>query len=132
MAALLNNLTAQKENERFLQESKKELEKITISKERLIAVITHDLRSPFNAILGFSNLLIDNVSDQHDVEETLNYSRIINVKAKETLTLLDNLLDYGNLNNKYIHLNPKRITLSAIINQTVKSHLPEATLKTFV
>ena len=72
MAALLNDLTAQKENERFLQESKKELEKITISKERLIAVITHDLRSPFNAILGFSNLLIDNVSDQQDVEETLN------------------------------------------------------------
>jgi len=129
VAALLNDLTAQKENERFLQESKKELVQITISKERLIAVIAHDLRSPFNAILGFSNLLIDNVSDQQDVEETLNYSRIINVKAKETLTLLNNLLDYGNLNSKYIHFNPKRITLSAIINQTVKSHLPEATLK---
>ena len=38
-------------------------------------------------------------------------------------------MDYGNLNSKYIHFNPKRITLSAIINQTVKSHLPEATLK---
>ncbi|MDC1261470.1 HAMP domain-containing histidine kinase [Polaribacter sp.] len=53
----------------------------------------------------------------------------IHGKAKETLVLLDNLLDYGNLNSKYVHFDPKRIPLSSIIDQTIKSHLPEATLK---
>jgi len=129
VAVLLNDLTAQKENERFLLDSKEEIDKLTISKERLIAVIAHDLRSPFNAILGFSNLLIDSVTHQQDLEETLNYSKIIYGKAKETLVLLDNLLDYGNLNSKYVHFDPKRILLSSIIDQTIKSHLPEATLK---
>ena len=129
VAVLLNDLTAQKENERFLFDSKEEIDKLTISKERLIAVIAHDLRSPFNAIIGFSNLLIDSVTHQQDLEETLDYSKIIHGKAKETLVLLDNLLDYGNLNSKYVHFDPKRIPLSSIIDQTIKSHLPEATLK---
>ncbi|MDG1110467.1 MAG: HAMP domain-containing sensor histidine kinase [Polaribacter sp.] len=129
VAVLLNDLTAQKENERFLLDSKEEIDKLTISKERLIAVIAHDLRSPFNAIIGFSNLLIDSVTHQQDLEETLDYSKIIHGKAKETLVLLDNLLDYGNLNSKYVHFDPKRIPLSSIIDQTIKSHLPEATLK---
>jgi len=129
VATFLNDITEQKKKEVLLQESKEEIQKLTISKERLIAVIAHDLRSPFNSILGFSNLLIDSVTHQQDLEETLDYSKIIHLKAKETLLLLDNLLDYGNLNSKYIHFNPERITLSSIIDQTVKSHLPEATLK---
>ena len=109
VATFLNDITEQKKNELLLQESKEEIQKLNASKERLVSIIAHDLRSPFNAILGFSNLLIENITHKQDLEETLNYSKIIYGKAKETLVLLDNLLDYGNLNSKYVHFNPTKV-----------------------
>tara|TARA_B110000090_G_scaffold167619_1_gene186265 strand:- start:661 stop:1824 length:1164 start_codon:yes stop_codon:yes gene_type:complete len=125
VAALLNDITEQKRNELVLQHSKEEIQKLNTSKERLVSIIAHDLRSPFNAILGFSNLLIEN----NNLEETLEYSKIIFEKAKETLVLLDNLLDFGNLNGKYVHFNPTKVLLSSVIGRAVKSYLPDAALK---
>ena len=113
----------------LLQQSKEEIQKLNTSKERLVSIIAHDLRSPFNAILGFSNLLIDNITHKQDLEETLNYSIIVHGKAKETLVLLNNLLDYGNLNSKYVHFNPTKVLLFSVIDQAVKSYLPDAALK---
>jgi signal transduction histidine kinase len=129
VATFLNDITEQKKNELLLQESKEEIQKLNASKERLVSIIAHDLRSPFNAILGFSNLLIENITHKQDLEETLNYSKIIYGKAKETLVLLDNLLDYGNLNSKYVHFNPTKVLLSSVIGLAVKSYLPDAALK---
>ena len=109
VATFLNDITEQKKQEQLLQQSKEEIQKLKISKERLISIIAHDLRSPFNAILGFSDLLIENLTHEQGLEESLNYSKIIYGKAKETLVLLDNLLDYGNLKSKYVHFNPTKV-----------------------
>jgi signal transduction histidine kinase len=129
IGSFLIDVSLQKKNELLLQQSKEEIQKLNASKERLVSIIAHDLRCPFNAILGFSNLLIDNVTHKQDLEETLNYSKIIYGKAKETLVLLDNLLDYGNLNSKYVHFNPTKVLLSSVIGHAVKSYLPDASLK---
>ncbi|WP_291846081.1 histidine kinase dimerization/phospho-acceptor domain-containing protein [Lutibacter sp.] len=77
-----------------IQQDKLKLEALNITKDKLFSIIAHDLRSPFNGILGFSELLIKNTQD-FEVGESEKYLGIINSSAKSTLTLLDNLLHWA-------------------------------------
>ena len=47
----------------IIQQDKLKLEELNITKDKLFSIIAHDLRSPFNGILGFSELLIANLKD---------------------------------------------------------------------
>lgn len=64
------------------------------SKNRLIKIIGHDLKNPFNGMIGFSELLKINL-EQHNYEEAEEYAEIIKQAASEGYELLVNLLDYS-------------------------------------
>ncbi|MCR5456247.1 MAG: PAS domain-containing sensor histidine kinase [Bacteroidales bacterium] len=64
------------------------------NKNRLIKIIGHDLKNPFNGMIGFSELLKLNL-EQRNYEEATEYSEIIKQAASEGYELLVNLLDYS-------------------------------------
>lgn len=64
------------------------------NKNRLIKIIGHDLKNPFNGMIGFSELLNINLQ-QHNYEEASEYAEIIKQAASEGYELLVNLLDYS-------------------------------------
>lgn len=64
------------------------------NKNRLIKIIGHDLKNPFNGMIGFSELLKINL-EQHNYEEAAEYAEIIKQAASEGYELLVNLLDYS-------------------------------------
>ena len=64
------------------------------NKNRLIKIIGHDLKNPFNGMIGFSELLKINL-EQHNYEEAEEYAEIIKQAASEGYELLVNLLDYS-------------------------------------
>jgi len=61
---------------------------------KLMGIIGHDLRNPFNAIIGFSEML-DRVIKQKRYTEALEYVRILRDSASRGYDLLVNLLDYS-------------------------------------
>jgi signal transduction histidine kinase len=128
VASIFNEITQRKQNELELKKAHDKLIEFSISKEKLYQVITHDLRSPFNSILGFSELLIDN-SNNYDKEKVLEYSKALNTTAKNTLNLLNNLLDWEKSQNDYIHFNPKNLKLSSVIKAVLKNLKSNAILK---
>ena len=77
-----------------IKEAEKELQELNATKDKFMSIISHDLRSPFNAILGYSELLLD----QHDIIDGAARGKLIqnlfNV-AGNTLKLLDNLLTWA-------------------------------------
>ncbi|WP_195715286.1 sensor histidine kinase KdpD [Ancylomarina sp. 16SWW S1-10-2] len=102
-----------------IQKDKLKLEESNKTKDKLFSIIAHDLRSPFNSILGFSGLLIENVKTL-EIEKSEEYLGFINSSAQNTLVLLDNLLNWAKSQTGQINFNPQQINLSSTINELVE------------
>ncbi len=99
-----------------LKESENQLKKLITTKDKLFFIIAHDLRSPFNSILGFSELLIEKMNRPEVVEYKKNLTHI-NSSAKSTLVLLDNLLNWSKTQTGQFTINLEKQSLSSIIQE---------------
>ncbi|MBR4266030.1 MAG: HAMP domain-containing histidine kinase [Bacteroidales bacterium] len=65
------------------------------SKTRLLKIVGHDLKNPFNGLIGFGELLCKSI-EQKKYDEAVDYAQIIKESASEGYDLLVNILDYSN------------------------------------
>jgi signal transduction histidine kinase len=109
--ALQSELIVAKEK---AEESEIQLKELNATKDKLFSIIAHDLRSPFNSIIGFLELLTENVNSfkASEREYLLN---TINSSAKNTLILLDNLLNWAKSQTGQINFMPEKVVLSTIM-----------------
>jgi signal transduction histidine kinase len=117
---IFNNITNRKQNELQLINHEKQLETLNETKDKLISIIAHDLRSPFNSIIGFSELLIEEV-EHFEIEKIKRFSKIINTSSVNTLNLLDNLLHWAKTQTNQLNFSPEKIEISSIINEVLKT-----------
>lgn len=73
-----------------------ELVHLNDTKTKLFSIIAHDLKSPFNVVLGYSDLLATE-SDSYPVEQIKHLSRKLNQVARNCYRLLENLLEWSAL-----------------------------------
>jgi len=117
-----------KQQNEKLKQSEKQLKELNTTKDKLFSIIAHDLRSPFNSILGFSEPIDENEKDDFEKESSQNLE-IINSTAKKTLTLLDNLLNWAKSQIGQINYEPERIVLSSVIKEIIEISSPTAQIK---
>jgi signal transduction histidine kinase/ligand-binding sensor domain-containing protein len=93
-----------------------ELHELNASKDKFFSIIAHDLKNPFNIIIGLSGLLKEDgrAVDPATVREFVS---IINSSAVQTYRLLENLLDWANSQRGKIYFNPESINLSEILKE---------------
>jgi len=94
------------------------------TKNKLFSIIAHDLRNPFNIILGFTDLLQLH-STNFDRQQILKFASTINSSAKEIFELLNNLFDWARSQNDTITVNSTNVNLNDLINKTIKLHTSE-------
>ena len=102
-----------------IKESEIKLREVVASKDKFFSIIAHDLRSPFNGILGFSKMLKDESRDL-DIETIVRYSEILNSSAKQTFQLLENLLDWAKMQQGSFPFEPEKILLNDIIKNEIE------------
>ena len=125
---IMQDITKRKEAELSLKESEKKFRELNSTKDKLFSIIAHDLRSPFNGILGLSELLIENFKNS-ETTNSEKYLRFINSSAKNTLALLNNLLNWAKSQTGQISFNPQKIDLIQIIQEIIEIKNPQAKLK---
>jgi PAS domain S-box-containing protein len=81
------------------------LNEIQSYKDNIFSVIAHDLRSPFNTILGYCELLNSSIING-ELNKSVMYTRIIKDATEQTLSFLVRLLDWGRLQNDQPPFNP--------------------------
>ncbi len=108
-------LESQAEN---LQKSNQELLRHIKTKDKLFSIIAHDLRAPFNTIMGFSSLLTE-VSEQDDKEQLRAYARYINDASLLVFNLLENLLYWARSQTNEIQFVPGVFRLDEIVKENV-------------
>lgn len=84
------------------------------SKSIFLANMSHDIRTPLNAIIGFSVLLKDNLNHPDKVEK---YSQNIENSGIHLLHLVNDVLDMSQIETGKMELNPKNTRLSKIIEE---------------
>ena len=92
----------------------KMLEEANASKDKFFSIIAHDMRSPFNAILGFSFLLKEDYGSLTD-EERKDMIENIYLTGKSAHNLLENLLIWASSQTNGIEFKPEKIDLSIVI-----------------
>lgn len=85
------------------------------TKDKLFSLISHDLRSPFNSIIGFSELLMENLSNS-DNEKAKYYTNAIYSSSNDTLNLINNLLTWSRSQTGGIKFSPISTTIEPLFN----------------
>lgn len=107
-----------KKNQLALIKNEEQLRKSNKTKDKFFSIIAHDLRSPFNTMLGFSNLLVDRY-DEFDNEEQKKFIGILNQDIKSTYNLLENLLLWSRTQSETIDFKPVKENLYLLSVETV-------------
>jgi signal transduction histidine kinase/ligand-binding sensor domain-containing protein len=93
-----------------------ELNELNASKDKFFSIIAHDLKTPFNTIIGFSNILKEEIGSG-EIRKLEESAEIINTSAVQTLRLLENLLEWANSQRGKINFNPLSFNLSQLIQE---------------
>lgn len=117
VAFIFKHNKEQKQKQKLAELSSK-LQKNLDEKEKLYSIIGHDLISPFNLLIGFSDILLkkNNKIDSNKQKEMI---LIINNTAKSTMALLYNLLDWARLGTNGILFNRKEINMSTVVEKAI-------------
>ena len=115
----VNNISSYKEKEHSLLQNIDELQKINVSKDNFIAMLSHNLRAPFTSILGFSEILINetNLADK-EKDEYLSY---INDSSQNQLQLINDLLDWSRLETGKLKIEQYRVQAQSMVFNCVSS-----------
>jgi len=113
---VIEDVTQRKEAEQQITKFNKELTALNESKDKLFSIIAHDLKSPFTALLGYSDFLVNDFDDMTP-EEIKEYSGYINKVAKNVFELLENLLDWSRIQTDRIEFEPEIVDLYELIQK---------------
>jgi PAS domain S-box-containing protein len=111
-------LTAQTEN---LRKVNIELERLNKTKDKFFSIIAHDLKNPFHAIIGFSELLRKDFHSM-DNQQKIGLLELINVSSQSAYSLLENLLQWARSQTDKIRFTPENMDVSDIVKSTVDLH----------
>ena len=116
------------ELERVIKERTADLEKAIATKDLVFSIIAHDLKSPFNAILGFTELLKNKIRNL-EVEKSEKLISSMYFQARITYNLLENLLNWARSNSNQIVYDPTYCDISAICNDIISQMGDTAQIK---
>ena len=128
LVGVIRDITERIEAEEDLRESELQLRELNATKDKLFSIIAHDLRSPFNNILVLSDILNAQLkeSENFDAKE---YLGLIHSTSKNTLVLLENLLDWAKSQSGQISFKNEKINISTVVHEILELSISIAQTK---
>ena len=102
-----------------LRESEARLRELNATKDKFFSIIAHDLKSPFNSILGFSDILADQMR-QKDYDGIEEYAGIIQQSSQKAVDLLMNLMEWTRSQSGRMDFNPENVEIGTLINEVIE------------
>lgn len=119
--SVLRDISEQKEAETRLKE-------LLATKDKIYSIIAHDLRTPFNSIIGFTDLLLNNF-DKYDRNRVLKILEFINLSAKPMLDVLTNMLHWVTTQTGHMTFHPSPQSLKLMVKEVVEMMKSSAEMK---
>ncbi len=117
--AVGRDITGKVKTENNLIESEHKLRKLNTTKDKFFSIIAHDLRGPFNSMLGFANLLV-NKFDRFDIRKQKEFLGILADNLENTYKLLENLLLWARTQRGTLDFYPEKENLYLLSSETIE------------
>jgi signal transduction histidine kinase len=108
-----------------IEEQAAGLRQLNTDKDLFISILAHDLKNPFNALLGMSQLLVTNVRS-YQIEKIENFAIHLHQMTLNTYNLLDDLLLWTQSQSGKLPYEPQELKLSDLCEEILKTSVPIA------
>lgn len=122
------DITARAKALQKIKEMNDELKSIIDIKDRFFSIVAHDLKSPMQGLIGFSQILKEEL-DTISIEEGKEILKSIFEISKELNSLLDNLLNWSRLQTGRMEFNPEELNLYTTVHPIIRLLSEVASLK---
>ena len=106
------------EQSKILNQQKDQLQKLNSTKDKFFSIIAHDLRSPFQSLMGLSDIMVEEFNGSSNYEQK-NYIRMIQNSSHHIYSLVENLLTWSSTQRDKMSFEPVEIDISSIIDDTL-------------
>ena len=122
-AKVTRDVTEARDAEQRLRNAFEELEQASRIKDEFLSTISHELRTPMTAILGWASLLTTSIDDQETTKAGVS---AIHDSAQLQAKLIDDLLDVAYSLTGKLTIEPQRVDLAELVRRTAEAARPLA------
>jgi len=98
-----------------IKKQNEELITLNATKDKFFSIIAHDLKNPFNTLIGFSDLMLQGY-DRMDREKIMKFLNLIHLASKRGFNLLENLLEWSRSQTGAIQCKPESLNIAALLS----------------
>ena len=110
---VMSDRTSDRKLNQALSEAVRAAETANRAKSTFLSNMSHDIRTPMNAIIGFTTLAVSNIDDQKRVRDYLGK---ILASSNHLLSLINDILDMSRIESGKIHLEETEVSLSDVLH----------------
>ena len=110
---VMSDRTADKQVNQALSDAVAAAETANRAKSTFLSNMSHDIRTPMNAIIGFTTLAISNIDDKNRVKDYLSKTL---ASSNQLLSLINDVLDMSRIESGKIHLEEVEVNLSDVLH----------------
>ena len=109
-----------------LNEARQEADRANKAKSDFLSSMSHDIRTPMNAIVGMTEIALKNIGDSARLEDCL---RKVKLSSKQLLGLINDILDMSKIESGKMHLNMNQVSLRETMEDIVNIIQPQMKAK---
>uniref|UniRef100_UPI003D81C42B ATP-binding protein n=1 Tax=Trichloromonas sp. TaxID=3069249 RepID=UPI003D81C42B len=113
------DVTHEREIKENLEQSTLELQRLNQMKDSFLGLASHELKTPLTVILGYTDLLLDEMGDQFS-DEALPMLKHIGDAANRLSNIVRDMVDVSRLDNKCLRLRSRKTHINDVILQALK------------
>ena len=129
LCGISTDITEMKQVESVLKENEKQLREFNATKDKFFSIIAHDLRSPFNNILGLTQLLTQHIQNK-DYLGVEVYTGLIEGSTQRGLKLLESLFQWAQSQTGQMKFNPENFDVEHLVKEIAELKASFADQKT--
>jgi signal transduction histidine kinase len=113
------DVTEARAAEQALRRSRDAAEAANQAKSRFLATMSHELKTPLNAVIGFSDALMRE-GDRPDADRVAEFAKQINTAGRDLLSLIDTILDVARIESGRFDLATDQVDVARLIRTAAR------------